>query len=263
MRKRADITEVEGRLTKEEFLERIKRWKETTTTSDFHLGYSKALIAKHNIPKEDPRHDQIEEKQSKLIDWQVRLINLALDNKYSYERWKTIVNFMILKEAGNYKIHRLRVIHLYEFDYNLVLSVKWRKLIQNSLHAGNLNKGQFGGVPGGDATVPTFIEEMQYEICRASRQPLVHLDFDATSCYDRIIANLASLLSRCHGMHKNICFVHARTLKEAKYKLRTQLGVSKEHYKHSVLVPLYRTGQGIGNSPMIWCLISVTLFEAY
>ena len=51
---------------------------------------------------------------------------------------ETIVNFMILKEPNNYKIHRLRVIHLYEFDFNLLLRVKWHDLIQKNLAANNL-----------------------------------------------------------------------------------------------------------------------------
>ena len=42
---------------------------------------------------------------------------------------ENVVNMMILKEEGNTKIHRLRVIHLFEADYNLLLGIKWRQLI--------------------------------------------------------------------------------------------------------------------------------------
>ena len=31
-----------------------------------------------------------------------------------------------MKEPENYKIHRLRTIHLYEADYGLMLAVTWR-----------------------------------------------------------------------------------------------------------------------------------------
>ena len=34
--------------------------------------------------------------------------------------------------------------------------------------------------------MPTTIKELQYKICHASKQPLVHMDYDVTACYDRI-----------------------------------------------------------------------------
>ena len=148
------------------------------------------------------------------------------------ERWKSIVNVMILKELNNHRIHRLRVIHLYEQDYNLILAIKWPQLIQNGSNNQLLHPGQFGAVPGKDAILPTLIEEFQYEICRASRRPLVHLDYDATACYDRIVMSFGSLASRSFGQHRSIVFINAKTLEDAKYYLKTQLGVSDRSYKH-------------------------------
>ena len=83
-----------------------------------------------------------------MIEWQVELLNMAIENKYSYTRWQIIVNVMILKEPSNYKIHRLRVIHIYEHDYNLILATKWRELIQKCTLNKTINDNQYGGVPG-------------------------------------------------------------------------------------------------------------------
>jgi hypothetical protein len=170
---------------------------------------------------------------------------------------------MILKEPDNIKIHRLRVMHLYEHDFNMILGIKWRQLIQQGLRESTINSSQFGGLPGKDAISPTVIEELQYKISRASRRPLIHLDYDASSCYDCIIPAMASLISRGYGMHQNICFVHSTTLEEAKYLLKTKLGVSEDFYQHCKSFPLYGTGQGSGNSPAIWCIISSVLFDLY
>ena len=41
------------------------------------------------------------------------------------------------------------------------------------------------------------------------------------------------------------------------------MGVSDAEFKHSRLFPIYGTGQGSANSPVIWCLISNRLFEAH
>jgi hypothetical protein len=58
--------------------------------------------------------------------------------------------------------------------------------------------------------------------------------------------------------------VNACTLKEAKYKLCTSTGVFvAEFYSHCYAFPIYGTGQGSGNSPIIWCIITSTLFRCH
>lgn len=51
-------------------------------------------------------------------------------------------------------------------------------------------------------------------------------------------------------------------LEHAEYRIRTDLGVSVG-YIHSNDFPIYGTGQGSGNSPMIWCFLSSVLFHCY
>ena len=73
--------------------------------------------------------------QEKLRSAHLELLNFALEEGYAFTRWNTIVNTLIPKDTGSSKIHRLRVIHLYEADYNLILGVKWRELLY---HAGSI-----------------------------------------------------------------------------------------------------------------------------
>ena len=126
-----------------------------------------------------------------------------------------------------------------------------------------LHPGQNGGVPHLNAQNPVFLEEMQNEISRASQKPLVKFDNDATSCYDRILASVACLASRKFGTPKSVTLVMANTLKECKYKLKTMLGVSEKYFSHCHFTPIYGTGQGSGNSPAIWCVISSVLFTSH
>eukprot|EP00957_Ditylum_brightwellii_P176879 13473354-Ditylum_brightwellii.AAC.1 len=95
------------------------------------------------------------------------------------------------------------------------------------------------------------MEEMKNEISHCSQKLLVNFDNDAAVCYDRIILNVANLIGRKKGLHKNITFVHAKTLAKAKFKLKTALGVSDDNYQHCEMFPIYGTGQGSTNSPMI------------
>jgi hypothetical protein len=107
-----------------------------------------------------------------------------------------------------------------------------------------LHGGQYGGRPGREVTALTFIEELKTDICYASRKPLINFDNDATSSYDRIIASIASLISWSHGQHRDVCFVHVATLQEAKFRLKTDMGVTKEFYQHCTAYHIYGTGQG-------------------
>eukprot|EP00957_Ditylum_brightwellii_P037060 2806133-Ditylum_brightwellii.AAC.1 len=83
-----------------------------------------------------------------------------------------------------------------------------------------------GGRARQDATTLTFMEIMKNDVGHCSQKSLVNFDNDAAACYDRIISNIANLIGRKKGLHRNITFVHTTTLEEAKFKLKTTLGIS-------------------------------------
>jgi hypothetical protein len=202
-------------------------------------------------------------QQQELFSAHLSLINYAIRHGYSYERWKSIVTVMIEKDPGNTQIHRLRVIHLYEFDLGACMAILWKDMLASSEKRGTINDGQYGGRKGREATNLALAEELKIDICLASRKSLVNFDNDAASCYDRILAPIASLIGRKKGLHRLVTLVHATTLKEAKYKLKTALGVSEAEYSHEDAFPIYGTGQGSTNSPIIWIIISSTLFDIH
>eukprot|EP00980_Cylindrotheca_fusiformis_P016559 scaffold4965_cov87-Cylindrotheca_fusiformis.AAC.1 len=127
----------------------------------------------------------------------------------------------------------------------------------------DINDSQYGGRHGHEAAYLPYAEELKYDLCRLSRKPLVNFDNDAQSCYDRIIPSVASLLGRYHGLHPNITNMHADLLQNATFQVKTSLGVSTESYQHSSQFPIYGTGQGSTNSPIIWSMISSKLFDIH
>ena len=265
-------------ISDEEFVGKLKVWKETTTTSPsgVHLGHYKSLISRHKYShvKDDNEDTENEVKVTELRDemnhiqqairrLHLQLINYALSRGYSYQRWQQVANTILFKERNNIKIHRTRVIHLYEADYNLILGLKWRAALYQSEVKKKLHDGQFGSRPRRNAIDPVMLEELQFEISRASRKMFLQTNYDASACYDRIIPNLAMLASRKYGVHEHVTLSNARTLEHAAYHIRTEMGLSETSYSHSEHFPIYGTGQGSGNSPMIWCFISSLLYECY
>ena len=262
-----ELNALPAEITTQEFKAKMRSWRKLTTTSPSgrHLGRYKALIPNLDVHDDTSGHLEpiYKQKQEFIIQTIVAILNYCIRNNYTPQRWKTIINTMIFKESGNYKIHRLRVIHIYEADFNLLLAVKWRQLLQYANLQGNINDGLFGGRPGCEAQSLVFLEELKYDTSYCSRRTLFNFDNDATSCYDRIIIALASIINRKYGMHQRLVALHANTLQQARFHLRTVNGISSDSYSHCIQFPIYGSGQGSGNSPAIWLFISSTLCDIH
>jgi hypothetical protein len=98
---------------------------------------------------------------------------------------------------------------------------------------------------------------------RITRKTLIQTNDDATSCYDRIIPNLAMMVSQKYGVHPQVTATNARTLEKAEYRIRSESGLAPKGYQHNQHFPIYGTGQGSSNSPAIWCFLSSSLYECY
>eukprot|EP00957_Ditylum_brightwellii_P195142 14868737-Ditylum_brightwellii.AAC.1 len=109
----------------------------------------------------------------------------------------------------------------------------------------------------------SLIKDLKYNISYCSRKTLINFNNDAASCYDRILPNVSSLIACKKGVYKSVTFVHANTSEEAKYRLKTALGVSEEYYTHWHVYPIYRSGQGATNSLQIWLIIGSTICNIY
>jgi hypothetical protein len=143
------------------------------------------------------------------------------------------------------------------------MGVKWREGMQKALKLKALHQGQYGGLPGRDCTSLTYLEELRFDYAKLTRYPVANFDNDAAACYDRILCSVASLAGRKYGIHKDVIFIHAQTLEEAEFKLKSSTKVSATSCKHCMKFPIHGTGQGSSNSPTIWCFISSVLFQCY
>ena len=205
----------------------------------------------------------MKEIKKKIAGCYIAMSNYAIHHNYLYKRWKQILNFIIYKEQGNVTIHQLQVIHIYEADYNFLIGVIWREAIQHAQQIGKINQGQYGGCSSKDCTSVTYLEELRRDSSILTRASYANSDNDAASCYDYILMSVTSLLGRKYGVYKKIVFVQAATLKEAKYKLNLSSKTSTASYRLCKKFPIHGTGQGLENSPMIWCFLSSILFDCH
>ena len=94
----------------EEYRKRLRKWKEATSTSPSgrHLGIYRALLASEQITGD-----------------MCAMLNIVTCTGIIPKRWCSAVSVMLEKDDGAPNINRLRVIHLFEADYNLFLKVMW------------------------------------------------------------------------------------------------------------------------------------------
>ena len=225
----------------------FKHWRETTTTSPSgrHLGHYRSLI-QHPV----------------LLSCFVKFMNVAVHSGISIPRWSQAVNVMIEKEIGQPKINRLRIIHLFEADFNFFLKLQWgHRLVRRAMDLDLLHDGQHGSIPSRMSLNPIMLTQLTTDLCRVLKHDFARFDNDASACYDRIIIALAMLAARKCGMPTHAVRTHSDALFFMRYTVKTVYGISEDSYQGTVFAPLFGTGQGSGASPSAWLTLVVILLQ--
>ena len=247
-RRPAAVSPISTLISRKAFVKTVKAWKETTSTSPSgrHLGHYKTALL-----------------DDQLLGLHVDLLNIPIAQGFAPERWTHSVTPLLEKDEGKPYLTRLRVIHLFEADYNLFLKLLYgRRLVQNAERAHALNDQQHGSRPRRMTTDALFLSRLEKDLIRQTKTNSAHMDNDATGCYDRIITSLGMIACRRLGMPENAIRCQADTLKHMKYAVKHMYGVSSQQYSGSESEPLFGTGQGSGASPAIWLSLVVVLLNA-
>ena len=81
---------------------------------------------------------------------------------------------------------------------------------------GLLGENQWGTKPLCSAEQPALMDEFITDVHRITCRNMAKLQNDATECYDRMISNLTSLVSRSYHVPGNACKIEAHALKAMK-----------------------------------------------
>jgi hypothetical protein len=197
-----------------------------------------------------------------LLHTLTKFMNLTISRGITLPCWCNATNVLLEKDVGKPCIHRLRIIHLFEADFNLFLKIVWAsRLVQRAVALDLLSDGQHGSVPRRTTMDPIMLTQLTTDLCHLLKINLARFDNDATACYDRIIVCLGMMAARRCGMPSNAIRTHADTLKFIKYTVKTVHGVSESNYSGTPFAPLFGTGQGSGASPAVWLTLIVILMN--
>jgi hypothetical protein len=191
-------------------------------------------------------------------------MNLAIRETHSYKRWQVVHNFAIEKIPGFPLIQELRVIHLMEADWNLILKFfTGRQVLHAAIQQNTTTYEQAGGRTGRRAIDEVVQTIMNYETCNLQRLCGGITYNDAKSCYDRIPENLANISALKEGLAPQLAQLHSKTMSQMKYHLKHQYGIAKNPNFHSSEHQFHGAGQGAGDAPARWGFISDNAIVSY
>jgi hypothetical protein len=239
----------------------ISGWKKmresTASAPGGHYGHYKTAALVATLPEDHADYTTL------LAEIYAIMLSLPLKHGFAPTRWQTCIDAILEKIPGHPRIEKLRIIMLYEADFNFMLKLIWgKRLVRHAEHykcLGTENKGSRAGYQSTDATLEKLL---LYEYARLTRTSLITVDNDAKACYDRIIKPLAMLACMAVGLPLMAAAMHNKTHFGMKHHIKTRHGTLTP-YSGTATEALEGTGQGSGASPAIWLIYSVSLLSAF
>jgi len=242
------MSPAEVEITKEKYQSFYKGARERTSSSPskLHLGHWKAAAYDDDV--------------SSVL---ANIINIAVKNAYTLQRWQKVVGILLEKQEGLPYIHKFRTIHLVESDFNFVLRSIWgRSFMRHNEKMGSWNANQYGGRKGCQGQSAALNKVLTMDVIRHYAEPAALIDNDAKACYDRLIPVILSYSLIRLGLPKHLTRFMCSWLQVCKYHIKLAHGISEHSYHSTIDKMLFGTGQGTGWSPPNWAAISDIISDA-
>jgi hypothetical protein len=151
---------------------------------------------------------------------------------------------MIYKEPGNFKLEKLRVIHLFEADFNLTVGLLFGRRAMYHARDHSLIHLSQGGRLGSECMDIAFTKILHFSLAPLTKTPLGLFESDAEACFDRIVMRMAFLSFKAMGAPTKPLQMWEQTLYHIRHELRTGYGESTGSYSYTPASPIFGPGQG-------------------
>jgi hypothetical protein len=257
------INDFEWKYGIEEYRKTFRRTRECTACgpSGLNMSFWKAIA-----------------EDDDLAEVQAFLIEKAFQFGFTYTRWKTSWHCMLKKDSAPY-LHRLRIIQLFEGDFNGALKyLLGRLLMYHIVNTNQCDTQAFGSIPGKTAHDALITLQLTYDHSRVKKMPIASLFNDAAGCYDRIRSLLSYLCMVRVGCPSGIAYCHSLTQREMVHHVKTSAGPSTDNIKwgpfqetiiteengvKSIRGNIGGIGQGGGASPVGWLAVLLVMIQTY
>ena len=228
------------------FTKSWKRMKEQTSISGNHFGHYKAAT-----------------KNDSIMKLHYLLAKIPFRTGYSSLRWKEATNVMILKKEGNTNVDKLRILVLFETDFNHNNKFLGRSMMQHMCDKSHLVTEQYSA-PGRKCIDHVINRELYFDLIRYQKTSGGMAAVDLKSCYDRVLHAPAYLAMRSYGIPSAPIESMFQTIQDMKYFTFTFHGKSKISFggkEKGYSAAPNGLGQGNGGAPSAWSIVSLKMFE--
>jgi hypothetical protein len=239
------------------FISALLHWNEGTSTSPSgrHLGIYKSLLTAFIDSGGEFRTDlddegiSVRDKAEDILRVIHGLASAACTHGFYLQRWRYVVNVMIYKKAGCIELDKLRVIHLFEADFNLMVGILFgRRAMHHNVDNHLLHLGQYGR-PGGECQDVAFAKILHTHMATFSQTPIGQFESDAASCFDRIVMLFVFATLCAWGAPLSALRMWELALYHIVHSVKTALGVSSSSYRYTPATPIIGPGQGSRGGP--------------
>jgi hypothetical protein len=257
-------------ITFDDFIKGLLKWRESTSTSPSgrHLGIYKTLVTVYlnssgEFDAEEEGTMPSKYKAESILGIIYGLATTAARLGFYLQRWTKVINVMIYKEPGNFNLDKLRVIHLFEADFNLTVGILFgRRAMYHARDHELLHDGQ-GGRLGSECMDVTLTKVLHITMAHLTKTPLGLFESDAESCFDRIVMLMAFLAFKSLGAPIKPLQMWEQTLYHVRHELRTGFGTSEKYYDYSETHPIIGPGQGSRGGVAAVCVMTTILLRAF
>jgi hypothetical protein len=170
---------------------------------------------------------------------------------------------MIHKKPGVCLSDKLRVIHLFEVDYNFVIGLIFgRRALYSGVENKTLHPSQWA-TPGRQCSGVVVLRELTLNMAHMLRIELGGFENDADACYDQLIMNMMGTAFKSMGVPEGpLLRLQEDVLNNIIHCLRTVFGIAVDSHTSYAIFRIFGVGQGSKAGPVSWARVSSLLFQA-
>jgi hypothetical protein len=246
-------------VTFDDFVSALLHWREdmATSPSGRHLGIYRSLVTAYcdssgefseapdphsddddppvpNLMEDDettvpaPWFDPtVQEKSEAILQVIFGIAEATASLGFYLQRWTQVVNVMIYKKIGCIELNKMRVIHLFEADFNLLVALFFgRRAMHHQVDHGLIHEGQFGK-PGGECQDAASSKVLTNLVSDFSKTPTGQFESDATACFDREVTRFVFLCFKSTGAPMGPLRMWEQALSNVVHRVKTAFGLSK------------------------------------
>jgi hypothetical protein len=257
---------IASKVSFDDFIDSFLHWNELTFTSPSgrHLRLYKSLVTAHCDSGKE-----FQEVTDDALSIQTQVTGAVLDAIHRLStgvaacglyllRWLFVVNAMIYKKPGVLELDELRVINLFEADFNLlVVLIFGRRTIHNAVDHQRLHANQFGK-KGGKYMDAAISKTLHNIIATYTKTPLAQFESNAAACFDRIVMAFAMLCFYAYWCPMILIRFWLGVLTHHCHEVKTSHGISSGSYSSTPESPIHGSCQGSRGGPGT-CVMSTSV----